>query len=101
MLPNNNGHDFRYTLPNLQFVKLDVGRYPKEGERFRINTHVLSKQLPSISVIRHGKQVNRRPTIGSNQRAIPFKFTEARVSCCLLNQCSSVAGKLHSRVSVE
>ena len=69
----------RYALPNLRFVKLDVGRYPKEGDRFRISTHVLSKQLPSMSVIRGGKQINRRPTIGVNRRAIPFKFTE--VSC--------------------
>jgi hypothetical protein len=60
----------------LRFAKLDVGRYPKEGERFRINTHVMSKQLPSIAVIRGGKQINRRPVIGSNHRAIPFKFTE-------------------------
>ncbi|KAI6240877.1 Thioredoxin-related transmembrane protein 2-like protein [Aphelenchoides fujianensis] len=66
----------KYSLPNLRFAKLDVGRYPKEGERFRINTHVMSKQLPSVSVIRGGKQVNRRPVIGSDHRAVPFKFTE-------------------------
>ncbi|CAD5216130.1 unnamed protein product [Bursaphelenchus okinawaensis] len=66
----------KYALPNLRFAKLDVGRYPKEGERFRINTHALSKQLPSISVIKSGQQVNRRPMIGENKRAIPFKFTE-------------------------
>ncbi|KAI6215147.1 hypothetical protein M3Y94_00351100 [Aphelenchoides besseyi] len=66
----------KYTLPNLRFAKLDVGRYPKEGERFRINTHVMSKQLPSVSVVRAGKQVNRRPVIGSDHRAVPFKFTE-------------------------
>ncbi|CAD5222039.1 unnamed protein product [Bursaphelenchus xylophilus] len=66
----------RYALPNLRFAKLDVGRYTKEGERFRINTHALSKQLPSISVIKNGQQVIRRPVIGENKRAIPFKFTE-------------------------
>jgi hypothetical protein len=70
--------DFSFSLPNLLFAKLDVGRYPKEGERFRINTHVMSKQLPSIAVIRNGKQINRRPAIGSNGRAIPFKFTEVK-----------------------
>lgn len=53
-----------------------MGRYPKEGERFRINTHALSKQLPSVSVIRQGQQVDRRPVIGANKRAVPFKFTE-------------------------
>lgn len=70
----------KFTLPNLKFAKLDVGRYPKEGERFRINTHVMSKQLPSIAVIRQGKQITRRPVIGANHRAIPFKFTEVKLA---------------------
>lgn len=67
---------FRYSLNNLRFGKINVGRYPKEGERFRINTHPMSKQLPSISIFRNGIQENRRPAVGSNQRIIPFAFTE-------------------------
>jgi len=64
----------KYTLPNLKFGKLDVGKYPTEGERFRINTHVQSKQIPSISIFRGGEQIDRRPLV-EKARAIPFVFT--------------------------
>jgi len=64
-----------YTLPNLKFGKLDVGKYPREGERFRINTHVSSKQIPSISLFRGGTQFERRPSV-KNDRAIPFVFSK-------------------------
>ncbi len=60
----------------MRFGKLDVGRYPKEAEHFRINNHPLSKQLPSISIFKEGVQVERRPAVGSNSRAVPFVFTE-------------------------
>jgi hypothetical protein len=66
----------RYTLPNLRFGKLDVGRYSKEAEHFRINNHPMSKQLPSISLFKNGTQVDRRPAVGDNNRAVPFLFTE-------------------------
>uniref|UniRef100_A0A7E4V244 Thioredoxin domain-containing protein n=1 Tax=Panagrellus redivivus TaxID=6233 RepID=A0A7E4V244_PANRE len=66
----------RFTLPNLRFGKLDVGRYPKEAERFRINVHPTSRQLPTISLFRDGEQAIRRPVIGPNKRAIPFVFNE-------------------------
>jgi len=66
----------RYSLSNLKFGKLDVGKYAKEAERFRINAHPMSKQLPSIAIFKDGVQVNRRPLVGPNQRAIPFVFNE-------------------------
>uniref|UniRef100_F1LE08 Thioredoxin-related transmembrane protein 2 n=1 Tax=Ascaris suum TaxID=6253 RepID=F1LE08_ASCSU len=65
----------RFALPNLRFAKLDVGRWPKEAERFRINTHPASRQLPTMSLFKDGKEVMRRPTI-QNKRAIPFVFTQ-------------------------
>uniref|UniRef100_A0A0K0F6H0 Thioredoxin-related transmembrane protein 2 homolog (inferred by orthology to a C. elegans protein) n=1 Tax=Strongyloides venezuelensis TaxID=75913 RepID=A0A0K0F6H0_STRVS len=65
----------RFTLPNLKFAKLDVGTYPKEAERFRINTHPSSKQLPTISIFKGGVEIARRPTI-QNKRAVPFIFNE-------------------------
>lgn len=82
----------------MRFAKLDVGRYPKEAERFRINTQVMSKQLPSIAVIKNGKQVNRRPVIGANQRAIPFKFTEVCRLDCSTFQMLACLGELYPRV---
>uniref|UniRef100_A0A914E6B9 Thioredoxin domain-containing protein n=1 Tax=Acrobeloides nanus TaxID=290746 RepID=A0A914E6B9_9BILA len=66
----------RYTLPNLRFGKLDAGREPNFAEKFRINTHPSSRQLPTIAYFKEGEQVTRRPLIGSNKRAIPFVFSE-------------------------
>lgn len=68
---------FRYSLPNLRFGKLDVTRFPKAAEHFRINNHPASRQLPTIALFRNGEQVMRRPTV-ANKRAIPFVFTEVR-----------------------
>ncbi|TMS40024.1 hypothetical protein L596_006461 [Steinernema carpocapsae] len=66
----------KFTLPNLKFGKLDVGKYPKEAERFRVNTHPSSRQLPTISVFgTDGKEIRRRPLINKNGRAIPFVFS--------------------------
>jgi len=63
----------KFTLPNLKFGKLDVGKFPKEAERFRINTHPSSRQLPTISIFApDGKEQRRRPLINKNGRAIPF-----------------------------
>ncbi|KAH7731550.1 Protein C35D10.10 [Aphelenchoides avenae] len=66
----------KYSLSNLKFAKLDVGKYPNAAVKFLINTHPTSKQLPSIAIFKNGKQVDRRPLIGSNRRAIPFVFSE-------------------------
>ncbi|KAI1721438.1 thioredoxin domain-containing protein [Ditylenchus destructor] len=67
----------KFTLHNLKFAKVDVGKYPKEGEHFRLNTHPMSKQIPSISVFKGGVQINRRPAIGQNSRVILFVFNES------------------------
>uniref|UniRef100_A0AC35FKT9 Thioredoxin domain-containing protein n=1 Tax=Panagrolaimus sp. PS1159 TaxID=55785 RepID=A0AC35FKT9_9BILA len=68
----------RYTLPNLRFGKLDVTRFPKAAEHFRINNHPASRQLPTIALFREGEQVMRRPTV-ANKRAVPFTFTEENI----------------------
>lgn len=68
----------KYHLPNLRFAKLDIGRFPKEAERFRINIHPASKQLPTISLFENGKEVLRRPMI-RNKRALPYVFTENNI----------------------
>ncbi|KAK0398937.1 hypothetical protein QR680_002819 [Steinernema hermaphroditum] len=66
----------KFTLPNLKFGKLDVGKFPKEAERFRINTHPSSRQLPTMSVFGpDGVEQRRRPLISKNGRAIPFVFS--------------------------
>jgi hypothetical protein len=67
---------FRFSLPNLRFGKLDVGKYAREGELFRVNSSAASRQLPTIALFRGGLQTERRPLVGQNRRAIPFVFTE-------------------------
>ncbi|KJH46960.1 thioredoxin [Dictyocaulus viviparus] len=72
----------RFALPNLRFGKLDVGRWPKEADRFRINAHPTSRQLPTICVFRDGKELKRRPLVSEKRRAIPFIFTQEN---CILD----------------
>uniref|UniRef100_A0A915Q2W9 Uncharacterized protein n=1 Tax=Setaria digitata TaxID=48799 RepID=A0A915Q2W9_9BILA len=65
----------RFHLPNLRFAKIDVGKWSKEANRFRINIHPTSRQLPTISLFKEGKEVQRRPAV-RNGRAVPFVFTK-------------------------
>ncbi|XGW17168.1 hypothetical protein V3C99_002072, partial [Haemonchus contortus] len=66
----------RFSLPNLRFGKLDVGRWPKEAERFRVNAHPTSRQLPTICVFKDAKEIKRRPLVNEKRRAIPFVFNQ-------------------------
>ncbi|VDM09265.1 unnamed protein product [Wuchereria bancrofti] len=65
----------RFHLPNLKFAKLDVGKWSQEANRFRINIHPTSRQLPTISLFKEGKEAQRRPAV-HNRRALPFVFTK-------------------------
>ncbi|PIO74134.1 thioredoxin [Teladorsagia circumcincta] len=69
----------RFSLPNLRFGKLDVGRWPKEAERFRVNAHPTSRQLPTICVFKDAKEIKRRPLVNEKRRAIPFVFSQVRL----------------------
>ncbi|CAP35490.1 Protein CBG17959 [Caenorhabditis briggsae] len=66
----------KFTLPNMKFGKLDIGRWAKEGERFRVNAHPMSRQLPTICVFIDAKEISRRPLVNDSRRAIPFVFSE-------------------------
>jgi len=69
----------KYALPNFQFAKLDIGRYPKEAERYNINTNPTSKQLPTLILFQNGKEIKRRPVIDLNKRVFPFVFREENI----------------------
>uniref|UniRef100_A0A2P2HX26 Thioredoxin-related transmembrane protein 2 homolog n=1 Tax=Hirondellea gigas TaxID=1518452 RepID=A0A2P2HX26_9CRUS len=69
-----------YTLPNLKFGKVDIGRYPDVARRYNINDSPLSLQLPSISLYREGKILLRRPTLDSNKKFLRFFFTEDNIT---------------------
>ncbi|KAF7639919.1 Thioredoxin domain-containing protein [Meloidogyne graminicola] len=81
--PVFNALSEKFTLPNLRFGKLDVGRFPKEAEYFRINCSATSRQLPTFSYFKGGIQTERRPLIGSNGNAVPFVFTEQNIILAL------------------
>ncbi|CAJ0600302.1 unnamed protein product [Cylicocyclus nassatus] len=66
----------RFSLPNLRFGKLDIGRWPKEAERFRVSAHPTSRQLPTICIFKDAKELKRRPIVNDKMRAVPFVFNE-------------------------
>ena len=57
---------FRYGGEYLQFVEVNVGRYPDVARRYRISTASNTAQLPTIMHIERGKEVRRLPTIDSD-----------------------------------
>jgi len=52
-----------YSLPNLKFGKVDVGRYPEQAEQYHINSSALSRQLPTMIMFQEGKELGRVPAI--------------------------------------
>ena len=66
----------RYSLPNLKFGKVDVGKYPAVAKKYHINDTSLSVQLPTIALYQDGKLLMRRPTVDSQKRLQKFFFTE-------------------------
>jgi len=70
-----NNVDYRYSLEHLKFGKIDLTRNPKAAEKYKINTHALSKQLPTLILFKNGEEEMRRPLIGSKGKLTPFSFT--------------------------
>lgn len=65
----------KYSLPNLKFGKLDVGRYPEIGSKLHINTSALTRQLPTVILFQDGKECGRVPAI-VNSKVQKFIFKE-------------------------
>jgi len=63
-----------YTLTNLRFGKVDVGRYPELAKRFYVNDSSFSRQLPTVILFKNGKEVDRRPAVMSNRKLEKFTF---------------------------
>ncbi|KAK7076730.1 Thioredoxin-related transmembrane protein 2 [Halocaridina rubra] len=68
-----------YTLDNLKFGKIDIGRYPDAGKHYHINNSAFSLQLPTISVFKDCKEVERRPCLDAKQKFQKFYFTEDNI----------------------
>jgi len=56
-----------YSLPNLKFGKVDVGRYPEQAEQYHVNASALSQQLPTMVMFQDGKEMGRVPAIVSGK----------------------------------
>jgi len=83
-----------YNLENLNFGKIDIGRYPEAAKQYYINDSSLSRQLPTLILFKEGKEVLRRPTIDSKGKLQKFFFTEDNVKAAfdmnnLYNECKS------------
>jgi len=68
-----------YSLPNLRFGKIDVGRYAEVAKEYHINTSSLSRQLPTIILFQEGKELGRVPAI-ENGRVQKFIFKEENIA---------------------
>lgn len=68
-----------YDLENLKFGKIDVGRYPDAGEKYKVSDSSLSKQLPTVVMFREGKEYMRRPIADSKGKLVRFLFSGENV----------------------
>ena len=70
----------KYTLDNLKFGKVDVTRFPKIAEKYRVNNSSWTKQLPTLILFQNGKEVRRRPVIDSKGSVVgKFVFSEENI----------------------
>lgn len=60
----------------LKFGKLDVNKYEKIAQKYRIDVSVKSKNLPTIVVFEKGKEILRRPTIDAKGIVTSYQFKE-------------------------
>jgi len=68
----------RYSLPNLKFGKIDVGRYPDVAQKYHISTTSLTRQLPTVILFQEAKETGRVPAIISG-KVQKFMFKEEEV----------------------
>lgn len=68
-----------YHLENLKFGKVDIGRLPDVGKKYRVSDSSMSKQLPSVILFRNGKEVARRPYADAKGKLVKFYFSTDNV----------------------
>ncbi|KAI8499545.1 Thioredoxin [Branchiostoma belcheri] len=66
----------RYNNKNLQFGKLDLGRYPAMGNKYRIDTGGMSKELPTLVLYENGREKMRRPGHDVKGKVVKYSFSE-------------------------
>ncbi|XP_054284719.1 thioredoxin-related transmembrane protein 2 homolog [Macrosteles quadrilineatus] len=83
-----------YHLENLNFGKIDIGRYPDAGKKYYVNDSPMSRQLPTVILFKEGKEVMRRPMIDAKGKLQKFFFSEDNVKAAfdlnnLYNECKN------------
>ncbi|KAG5451280.1 Thioredoxin- transmembrane protein 2 [Clonorchis sinensis] len=96
-----------FGLSFLKFAKLDITRYPDLAKKYDIDVSSMSKQIPTLILFRHGRELVRRPGVlcGSKKSVQKFFFTyENIVGAFSLNEFYMECKKLSassSRSGVE
>lgn len=68
-----------YSLKNLQFGKVDIGRFPDSGKKYHVSDSSLSKQLPTLILFKDGKEMIRRPNADTKGKLQNFLFSEENI----------------------
>ncbi|CAH0698412.1 unnamed protein product [Spodoptera exigua] len=68
-----------YSLDNLKFGKLDVGRYPEAAAKYRVQDGPTSRQLPTVLVLSEGQEKMRRPQADHTGKLQKFLFSKDNV----------------------
>lgn len=66
---------FRYSLDNLRFGKVDIGRYPDAAVKYHISDASTSKQLPTLILFKDAKEIERRPFADPKGKLVKFLFS--------------------------
>jgi len=69
----------KYSLANLKFGKIDVGRFPEVAAKYYINDTSFSRQLPTVILFKNGEEFCRRPSVNSKGKIEKFIFTEDNI----------------------
>jgi len=98
----------KYTLSNLKFGKIDVGRFPDVAAKYQINDTSFSRQLPTVILFKNGEESCRRPAINSKGKIEKFFFTEDNIQAAfdfnnIYKECASnpIKEKKEKRVKSE
>ncbi|EDW60333.1 thioredoxin-related transmembrane protein 2 homolog [Drosophila virilis] len=76
-----------YDTELLKFGKIDIGRFPDVGQKFRISDSSFSRQLPTVILFQQGKEVDRRPSGDAKGKLQKFFFSSDNVRATFgLNQ---------------
>jgi len=67
----------KYSSDNLQFAKMDLGRWPRIAKEFNISIAGTSKQLPTLIMFENGKELGRIPHIFADNSVARGRYRKA------------------------